>query len=357
MELTALLAEMETRQASDLHLVVGQPPVFRVAGRLTRREDGPVLDAGAMEALLLPHLSDPLRGALVHGRQDAEMTLRQGAGTFRFHVFRERDNLSAALRKVPNQVPALDDLNFTPEVRETLERLTKTTRGLIVVTGPSGSGKSTTCAALIETINRTRAERIVTLEDLIEYEFTSKQSLITQRVVGQDLNSFAEGLRSAFREDPDIVFVGELRDLETFGLALALAETGHLVFCTMHMNTASEAVKRLIESYPESNRENVRDLLARNLMAVIAQGLLPRVPNSGLHGRVPANEILIGTPRVRRMIAEGHDDLAVAMEAGRDAGMQTMDDAIVRLYERGEIAFDLAWNRLEDRGRVAPPAP
>lgn len=358
MELNTLLDELTAKDGSDLHLVAGEPPVFRVAGTLIRR-DGPVLDAAALEALLLPSLPDDLRAVLTEGRQDVQMNLRREAASFRLHVFHERGRLAGAVRIVPRRVHAIDELDFSPEAAGTLTKLTAVTRGLIVVTGTSGSGKTTTCAGLIETINRTRAERIVTIEDPIEYEFEAKKSLITQRAVGQDVADFPAGLRAALREDPDVVLVGEIRDLETLSLALTLAETGHLIFTTLNVGSASGAVKRLVDAFPPSQQEMARGLLARNLVAVIAQRLLPR---AHLSGRVPANEILIGLPRVRQMIADGHADLSVAIEAGRSAGLQTMDDALARLYERGTITFDLAWSYLEDKDRIqradgtTPPA-
>jgi twitching motility protein PilT len=220
-----------------------------------------------------------------------------------------------------------------------------------VVTGPTGSGKTTTCAGMIETINRSRAERILTVEDPIEYEFQPKQSLITQRAVGQDVTDFPAGLRSALREDPDVLYVSELRDLETLSLTLSLADTGHLVFTTLNVPSASAAVQRLVDAFPEAQRGAIRGLLARNLMAVVAQRIVPRLHQPG---RVPVNEILIGTPRVRQMILEGHTDLTVAIEAGRDQGMQTMDDALVRLFERGVISHNEAWSHLLDRDRIRP---
>lgn len=353
MELNTLLAEVTERGASDLHLVAGEPPVFRVAGTLIRRPNGPILDAAGLEALLLPHLPDDVRALLIERRQDVEITLRSPDTSFRFHVFHERGRLGAALRVVPRRVPALDELDFSPEAAGLLTKLTQMMRGLIVVTGAAGSGKTTTCVGMIETINRARAERIVTIEDPIEYEFQPQQSLITQRAVGQDVTDFPAGLRSALREDPDVLFVGEVRDLESLSLLLTLAETGHLVFTTLNVGSASAAVQRLVDAFPDSQRKTIRGLLARNLNAIIAQQLLPRYERAG---RVPVNEILLGTPRVRQMILDGHADLVVAIEAGRDVGMQTMDDALVRLYERGVVSFDVAWSRLEDRSRIPPPA-
>ena len=354
MELSELLAHMRAAQASDLHLVVGQKPVFRVAGRFERRDQDPVLDAHAMEALVMPHLSERHRQTLAEARRDADLTVSEGGRRFRMHVLRDRNGLAAALRAVPNRVPTLDELEIGESSGLPLANLTKLTRGLVVVTGPTGSGKSTLCAAMLEEINRTRAERIVTVEDPIEYEFESKLSLISQRSVGEDISDYPAGLRAALYMDPDVIYVDRLRDLETTMLALSLAETGHLVFVTLSVPTVSEAVQRIADSFPEGQRPVIRDMLSRNLQAVVAQMLLPR---AGGAGRVPAHEILIGAPRVRQLVAAGVTDFGLAMEAGRGVGMQTFDDALLSLYARGAISQQIAVSRMSDRGRMPAPAP
>lgn len=349
-DLQTLLAELAAREGgSDLHLVAGQPPVFRVNGELVRR-DGPAFDGPELETLLAPYLGDAQKADLHAGVQDAKRTLRHNGTTFRCHVFRERGQFGAAVRRLPSNVPTVEDLELPPVI----EKLTHTKRGLILITGSVGSGKSTTCAAMIETVNRTRAERILTIEDPMEYVFQSRQSLITQRVVGEDVVSFEEGVRAAWQEDPDIILIGQLRNMEMVQLALALAETGHLVLSTVHGESAPEAVQRIVEVFPEP-RETIRRLLARTLQAIIAQKLLVRADRPG---RAPANEILLGTPRVRQMIAEGKEaDLGLAIEAGRGQGMQTMDDSVVSLFQTGAISHDTARTALQDPSRLpAPPA-
>lgn len=348
MTLNALLDKLATQKGSDLHLVVGQPPVLRVEGQLVRCPEGPILDHLAMESLLFPHLTEAQRTLLEQG-QDIEKTLRVEQNRFRFHVFHERGNLAASLRMIPTRVPTLEELGLTHGPYAVFQKLTELKRGLIIVTGPTGSGKSTTVSAMVEEINRQRAERIITIEDPIVFEFESKQSVVSQRTVGEDVPNFPYGLRSAMREDPDVLLIGETRDPETMVLTLTLAETGHLVFSTLHVNTASEAVQRLIEAFPESHQPVIRRLVATNLQAVVAQKLLPRADRPG---RVAVHEILLGTPRIRRMIAEGQHDLTVGIEAGRNLGMRTMDDDLVRLAEQGIISHEVAWFCLEDKERL-----
>ena len=350
MELTELLDELTAQKGSDLHLTVGLPPIFRVAGQLLRRE-GNALDAEAMGYLLQPHLT-PTEGERLAALRDVEKTLRHKGLRFRVNIYREKGNLAACVRVGPSRVHTLDELGMGAEALPALAQLLQLPRGLIVVTGPTGSGKTTSTAAMIEEINLQRAERILTIEEPIEYEFQSKKSIITQRAVGEDVAEFPAALRSAFGEDPDVIWVGETRDLETMSLTLSLAETGHLVFSTLHVNTTSAAVQRLVDVFPDGQRSVIRRMLSQCLAGVIAQRLVPRRERPG---RVAVNEILIATSRIRQMIQEGQTDFNVALEAGRDIGMQTMDDAFVNLYKKGEIAFDTAWFHLEDKSRLTPP--
>ncbi len=347
MTLNELLDELAERVGSDLHLVVGEPPTFRVAGILHRREETTPLNGAAMDSLILPHLTEAQRARLADGL-DVEKTLRMEKFRYRFLVFHERGNLAANLRVIPHHVPTLDQLGFTDE-EYPLQKLTRIKRGLMIVAGATGSGKSTTVAAMVEQINQERAERILTIEDPVEYEFTSKKSIISQRTVGEDVPNFPAGLRSAFRADPDVILIGEARDLETMTLALTLADTGHLVFMTLHVNSASEAVRRLSDVFPESHQPVIRRMVSNNLQAIIVQTLLPKKQG---HGRCAATEILICTPRVRRMIAEGTYDLTVAIEAESEIGMRTMDDDLMRLARNGVISEEMARSRLVDRGRL-----
>lgn len=331
MELCALLAEMTERNASDLHLVAGVPPVFRVAGTLIAAQT-PNLTPEDLDALLRPALSEG-RMAEVHQGQDFPVTLRHDGKTFCCHVFRERGHLAAAVRVFPDRLPTLDELHL-PSVFETL---TQARRGLILLAGPTGSGKTTTMMSMLDYINRTRAERIFTVEDPMHYVLSSKLSLVTQRVVGEDVESYERGLLSAMNADAEIILVGELRTPETARLALEMAENGHLVFSQMMADTVADALTRLL-ALLGGPADAARRLLAQTVLAVIVQKLLPRADRTG---RVAANEILIGTPRVRQMIADGHTDaslLALVMDASPEAGMQTMEMSLRSLRDGGTVA-------------------
>ena len=347
MELDSLLAEMTQRKAFDLHLAAGVPPIFRVDGELIPAPP-PNLTADDVDAVLQTSLpEDKLAGARL-GR-DFSATLRHGGQTFRCRVFRERGHLAAAVRLVPARIYTLEEMHLPP----IFETLTRTQRGLILVVGPTGSGKTTTLVSLLEQINLTRAERIYTLEDPLNYVLSSKLSLITQRVVGEDVESYEVGLLSIKDADPDVVLVGELRTPETARLALELAEAGILVFSQMTADMVADAVSRLTELLGEP-RDAARRLLARTMQAVIAQTLLVRADRQG---RVAANEILLSTPRVRQMIAEGQTSpelLALAMEASPQSGMQTMDDALLGFYAAGIISRETVESRLTDNSRLPP---
>ncbi|MGC4042205.1 MAG: ATPase, T2SS/T4P/T4SS family [Armatimonas sp.] len=348
MDLLTLLSEM-TEGVSDLHLVAGQPPVFRKDGHLIRRE-GPVLSKDMLvEELVMPHLSERHRHLVLNSNNSVLTTVLYGQRRFRMHVFHERGGVSATIRIVPNKVPTLDELGLPEGPRELLRKFTKILRGIIFVTGPAGSGKTTTLASLVEEINRTRGERIMTLENPIEYVFESKESLITQQEFGTDFFDLPAALRDVFYADPDIVVISELKNLEVLHLALSLAETGHLIFAPLSSPNVSDALTRLVEAFPEAMRPEIRRLLSNNVQAVIAQSLLPR---TGRPGRIALHEILIGTPRVRQLIRDGQSDLTVAIEGGREIGMQTMDDALVKAVEAGEISREMALSRLIDRSRL-----
>ena len=353
MELNSLLAQIAERGASDLHLAAGVPPVFRVDGALIAA-NAPNLTPEDMDALLqtaLPEdkLAEARRGA------DFSATLRHEGKTFRCQVFRERGHLAAAIRVIMDSLPTLDELHLPP----VFETLTQCKRGLILLAGPTGSGKTTTLVSLLDHINRTRAERIFTLEDPITYVLHSKLSLVTQRVVGEDVDSYERGLRAVEDADPDIVFVGELRTPTVARLALELADKGHLIFSQVTAETVADAVAGLLVLLGEPS-DVMRRLLARTVQAVIAQRLLRREDRAG---RVAANEVLLATPRVRRMIADGQTDvvsLELAMEARRgvggfgQAGMQTMDDALLGYYAGGVISRETAESHLTEKGRLPP---
>ena len=370
MELNSLLAEMTERNASDLHLVVGVPPVFRVAGALVTarvppsalevvnaheeqarhllREQVPNLTPEDIEALLRPVLPEDKLAEARQGR-DFPITLRHEGKTFCCHVFRERGHLAVAVRLFPDRIPTMDELRLPP----IFERLTHLKHGLVLLTGPTGSGKTTTLVSMLNHVNLTRSERICTVEDPMHYVLPSKLSLVTQRVVGEDVESYERGLLSAMNSDPDVILVGELRTPETARLVLEMAKMGHLMFSQMTAESASDAIDRLLGLLGEP-RDVSRRLLSQTVQAVIAQNLLRREDRTG---RVAANEILIGTPRVRQMIADGQtapDLLALAMEAGHGVGMQTMDEALLALHAGGVISRAAAVERLTDKGRLPP---
>ena len=370
MEFDSLLAQMIERNASDLHLAAGVPPVFRVDGALvtgqTPNPPAEIIEASRLGGYLakppadrVPNLTPEDLDALLQtalptdklalARQgtDFPTTLRHDGRIFRCRVFRERGNLAAAVRVILDRIPTLDELHLPP----VFETLTQNKRGLILLAGPTGSGKSTTLLSMVDHINRTRAERIYTVEDPMLYVLPSRLSLVTQRIVGEDVETYERGLISVMDADPDVVLIGELRTPETARLALELANTGHLIFSQMTAETVADALARLLTLLGEPG-DQARRLLARTVQAVIAQNLLRRVDGTG---RVAANEILIGTPRVRRMIADGQTDpalLALAMEASSQDGMQTMDDALMRYYTDGIISREAAEGYLKEKGRL-----
>lgn len=369
MELDTLLAQMVERNASDLHLAAGVPPVFRVNGALVTAQTptpteeniapsrlggylgkmpdrAPNLTPEDLDALLQTALPED---KLARARQgsDFSATLRHEGHTFRCQVFCERGHLAAAIRLIPERIYTLDEMHLPP----VFETLTECKRGLILLVGPTGSGKTATLVSMLDHINRTRAERIITLEDPMNYVLSSKLSLVTQRVIGEDVESYERGLLSAMDTDPDVVLVGALRTPETARLALEMANSGHLIFSQMTAETVADALAHLLTLLGEP-ADQARRLLARTVQAVIAQNLLPRAAPTG---RVAANEILIGTPRVRRMIADGQTDpvlLALVMEASSQDGMQTMDDALLRYYAAGVISRESAAAYLKERGRL-----
>jgi twitching motility protein PilT len=307
------------------------------------------LTAETVANLVLPHLSTTEQERVLSGLGDVDKTIRHNTSRYRVHAFREQGRVAASIQLVPDRVPTLEETRCGPDKMPVFQKIINQKSGLVIVTGLSGSGKSTMLGAIIEEINRTRDARILLLTDPDDYVFESKQSQITQRTVGEDVPDTACGLRSAFREDVNVIYAGEAQDLTAVALALALAETGHLVFMLMNMGSVSAAIARLIESYPETQQAEIRRNLAATLTAVVAQRLLVR---AGGKGRVPAHEVLLSSPHVRRMIADGQTDLRVAIEAGRSDGMQMMDDSLAHRYENGEIDYETAWAQLEDKERI-----
>lgn len=336
-----LLEEVIKRKASDLHLQVGLPPILRIDGALAILQTFPKLDEAAVEELLFSLLEEDQKKILLHDKEFDFSFAFGDLGRFRANAFHERGNLAVALRLIPNQIPSIEQLGL-PKV---IEKFTEFPRGLVLVTGPTGSGKSTTLAALIEKINAEQAKHIITIEDPIEYAHASKRSVVVQREVHYDTYSFSTALRSALREDPDIVMLGEMRDLETIASAITIAETGHLVFATLHTNSASQSIDRIVDVFPPHHQAQIRTQLANILQAICSQRLVPAI--SG--GRVPAAEILVATPAVRNIIRDGKNfELEAVIQTGAEHGMQSMDHTLIDLIHSGTITYDEARNYAVD---------
>lgn len=337
-----LLKEVVNYKASDLHLSVGLPPVIRVDGNLLRTKYEPFTPT-SIEDLLFPMLNNEQRRNLEqHWELDMSYGIT-GLGRFRVNIYKNRGTYAAAFRTINSAIPSFETLGLADIVRTITER----PRGLILVTGPTGSGKSTTLASMIDYINETRSEHILTIEDPIEFVHKSKKSVIHQRELGQDTRSFANALKSALREDPDIILVGEMRDVETIGLALTAAETGHLVFGTLHTSSASQTIDRIIDVFPEGQQQQIRVQLGGSLEAVFSQTLLPRLqPDGTKKGRVMAQEILVKNNAVSNMIREGKSaQLYSAIQTGAGLGMQTLETALSELYKKRLIDADDALSK------------
>jgi twitching motility protein PilT len=331
MNLNTLLERMTEREAFDLHLTTGEAPAYRIGGKLER--DGEKLADAAVDDLFAPYLADEHR-ALLSARIEVPLTIRHNGLVYRALLFREGGRLAAAVRSILPTVPTLERIGCPEPIR----KLANVTRGLILVAGPTGSGKVTTASAFVETINQSRAARILVLDDRQDYAFTSKESLITQRVLGEDFDHMAQAARAALLMDTNVILFGEMRDTETLQTALLLAESGHLVISTMHSDGAVEAISRFIEAFPEP-RDAVRRSLARNLTAVIGQELFECKPDAPEgRRRAAAYEVLIAVPLIRRAIESGNlVDLPMLMELHRAIGMRTRVDAVKDLRTAGYI--------------------
>jgi len=336
-----LLEEVVKRKASDLHLQVGLPPMLRIDGALERLGGIQSLNEDMVESLIFTILDEDQKQILLRDKEFDFSFAFGDLGRFRVNAFHERGNLAAAMRLIPNEVRSIEQLGMPP----VLNKFAEFPRGLVLVTGPTGSGKSTTLAALVNKINSERALHVITVEDPIEYTHASKRSVIVQREVHYDTYSFSAALRSALREDPDVVLIGEMRDLETIAAAITIAETGHLVFATLHTNGASQSIDRMIDVFPPHQQPQVRSQIANILMAICSQRLIPALGG----GRVAAAEILIATPAVRNIIREGKNhQLEAVIQTGAEYGMQSMDKTLVNLIHGGVISYDEAKNYAVD---------
>lgn len=328
-----LLEEVVKRKASDLHLQVGLPPMLRVDGKLIAVGGVPPLTEEMVENLVYAILDEDQKQVLTKDKEFDFSFAFGDLGRFRVNAFHERGNLAAALRLIPNSIATIEQLGLPPIVNTFSEY----PRGLVLVTGPTGSGKSTTLAALVDKINEERAEHIITIEDPIEFTHKSKKSVVVQREIHYDTYSFSAALRSSLRQDPDVVLIGEMRDLETISAAITIAETGHLVFATLHTNSAAQSIDRMIDVFPPHQQPQIRAQLSNILMAICSQRLVPQIGG----GRIAAAEILIANPAVRNIIREGKGhQLDAVIQTGADKGMQSMDRTLVSLIKSGTITYD-----------------
>lgn len=332
-----LLEEVIKRKSSDLHLQVGLPPMLRVDGALVPVAGADVLNEETVELLVFAVLDDDQKQILLKDKEFDFSFAFGDLGRFRVNAFHERGNIAAAMRLIPNEVLSIEQLGLPPIV----SKFADYPRGLVLVTGPTGSGKSTTLAAMIHKINHERATHIITIEDPIEFTHKSNKSVIVQREVHYDTYSFSAALRSALRQDPDVVLIGEMRDLETIASAITIAETGHLVFATLHTNSAAQSIDRMIDVFPPHQQPQIRSQLSNILMAICSQRLIPTIGG----GRIAAAEVLVATPAVRNIIREGKThQLDAVIQTGADHGMQSMDKTLVNLIHAGTITYEEARN-------------
>jgi twitching motility protein PilT len=339
MHINDLLKITLKQKASDLHLKVGNHPMLRINGELQVMQDSTVLNESEMNDIFHQVASDAQRKTFT---SDLELDLAyhvQQLGRFRINIFQEEGMIGLACRPINLKIPAFEELGI-PEICKTLA--TKNS-GLVIVTGPTGSGKSTTLAAMLDYLNHTVRRKIITITDPIEYLHTDDKCMISQREIGKDTYSFAQALKHAMRQDPDVIMVGEMRDLETMTTVLTAAETGHLVLTTLHTMGAAKAIDRFVDVFQPHQQDQVRSQLSTVLQGIIFQLLIPRADNSG---RVPAVEIMLATPAIRNLIREGKIyQMINAMQTGTQDGMQTLNQALVKLYKKGTIAREQALER------------
>lgn len=332
-ELERLLAHVLETSASDLHILVGKPPIIRVDSKLIPISGYNVYDNEAIEKLVKVLLNDTHRQQLEEQRHIDFSHSYKTSARFRVNVYYQKGTLAAAFRYIPSKIPTLSELNLP----ETLLDFTKYRQGLVLYVGPTGHGKSTTLAALIDSINHSRAEHIITIEDPIEYLFIQDKSIISQREVYQDTAGFAPAIRATLREDVNVVMVGEMRDLDSIATTVTVAETGHLVFATLHTNDASQTVDRIIDVFPSHQQNQIRSQLANILLGVVSQRLLPRIGG----GRVPAVEVMKANTAVRNVIREGRTyELANIIHTSQAEGMVTLDKSLSDLVRKGLVKLD-----------------
>jgi len=342
----ALLLEQVRRGAADLHLRVGEPPILRLGGDLIRLEDQPILDDESVARMVRSIMPAKNRAEFdEHWDTDFAHEIT-GVSRFRVNVLRDRNGVAAVIRTISTTTVTVEQMGITPEVQQ----LCALTKGLVLVTGPTGSGKSTTLCALVDLINRSRHDHIITIEDPIEFVHKSKKCLITQRQVGVHTQSFKSALRAALREDPDIILVGELRDLETIAIALETAETGHLVFGTLHTSTAASTINRIVDQFPADRQDQIRVMLAESLKGVVSQTLCKKIGG----GRVAAREILLVNKAVSSMIREGKTvQINNIIQTQKKLGMETLNDALMNLVKSKTVEADEAYVRSAEKKDMA----
>ena len=337
-----MLRVMVQRGSSDLHLRVGEPPIVRVDGGMVRLPDTAALQARELESLVKSIMPERNRSEFDSSSDTDFAHDIPGTGRFRCNVMREHKGCAAVFRIIPAKVVSVEQLGISEEV----QKLCYLTRGLVLVTGPTGSGKSTTLCSLIDLINRKRSEHVITIEDPIEFVHENKECIITQRQVGVHTGSFKTALRAALREDPDIVLVGELRDLETVSIAIETAETGHLVFATLHTTSAAGTIDRLIDQFPPDRQEQVRAMLSESLRGVISQTLCKKIGG----GRVAAREVLLSIPSIANLIREGKTfQIASVIQTSKRLGMVTLNDALIDLVDAGQVEAKEAYMKANDK--------
>ncbi|HNI22935.1 MAG TPA: type IV pilus twitching motility protein PilT [Plasticicumulans sp.] len=347
MNIDELLAFGVKHNASDLHLSAGLPPMLRVDGDV-RRINLPPMDHKEVHGMIYDIMNDRQRKEYEENLETDFSFAIPGLARFRVNAFNQNRGAGAVFRTIPDQIKSLEELNCPNSFKE----LINVPRGLILVTGPTGSGKSTTLAAMINHINENDYGHVLTVEDPIEFVHESKKCLVNQREVHRDTHSFAAALRSALREDPDIILVGEMRDLETIRLALTAAETGHLVFGTLHTSSAAKTIDRIIDVFPAGEKSLVRSMLSESLRAVISQTLLKKLGG----GRIAAHEVMVGTPAIRNLIREDKvAQMYSSIQTGAAYGMQTLDQCLLELVKRGQVARDEAMLRAQSKAEFTKP--
>jgi twitching motility protein PilT len=335
MNIHDILDQLVTVEGSDIHIVVGSPPMLRIDGNLTPVQGAPILTPEQSEALIFPLLTQEQKDYVAVNKELDFGYQFQDKGRFRINVYHAKGTLGAALRLIPSRIKSIEELQLPPIISE----FGNYKQGLVLLTGPTGEGKSTTLAAIIDMINSSRADHIVTIEDPIEFVYTPKRSIITQREMNHDTNSWEISLRSVLREDPDVVLIGEMRDYETIASAITIAETGHLVFATLHTSTAAETIDRIIDVFPAHQQGQVRQQLASTIKVVASQRLLPTVTGK----RAAALEIMIANPAIRNLIREAKTyQIDTVIQTSSEMGMMLFEGHLQSLVQRGQISPETA---------------